>query len=322
MIRRLDFAPLDGITRLVYRRVWQRRFGGTDRFFLPFFSPTPQHVMTERDLREMSFSQNAPLPCVPQIMTRNAEDFLWGCEVVREMGYTEANLNLGCPSGTVTAKGKGAGFLADPDALDRFFDTVFSRVTIPVSVKTRLGVSDAGEFARLLEVFNRYPVACLIVHARVKTEKYRPPIREEGWAEALKDSRNPVCCNGDLRTVGEVRAFEEKFPTAEHVMIGRGLLADPALARKLRGGAAADRAELSAFLDELYDGYVEWYGGQTRTAAQRMREVWFYLIHLFDENERLGKQMRRFRTGEEYRQIQSEILASLPLRRDAQGDLI
>lgn len=139
MIRRFDFAPLDGITRSVFRRVWARRFGGADRIFVPFFSPTHQHVITPRDLREITREGAEDLPLVPQVMSCLAPDFLWAAEVLGDMGYPEVNLNLGCPSGTVTAKGKGSGFLARPDDLDAFFDQVFSQVCLPVSAKTRLG---------------------------------------------------------------------------------------------------------------------------------------------------------------------------------------
>ena len=177
MIVRCDLAPLDGITKSVFRRVWGRCFGGADRYFIPFFSPTPQHVLTPRDRRELEMLPG--LRQVPQVMTCRAEDFLWAAETVKDLGYDEVNLNLGCPSGTVTAKGKGAGFLAKPEELDRFFDAVFARVSLPVSVKTRLGVQSPEEFGRLLEIYNRYPIACLTIHPRVRTEKYRGPIHRD-----------------------------------------------------------------------------------------------------------------------------------------------
>ena len=171
MIRRMDFAPLDGITRAVYRRVWHKYFGGVDRYFIPFFSPTDQHILTDRDRREVGPENNAGLPAVPQVMTCRAADFLWAAELAADMGYTEVNLNLGCPSGTVTAKGKGSGFLAKPAELDRFFDQVFSKVKLPVSVKTRLGISDPAEFEALMDIYDRYPIACLTIHPRVQKEK-------------------------------------------------------------------------------------------------------------------------------------------------------
>ena len=254
-------------------------------------------------------------------MTCRAEDFLWAAELVANMGYTEVNLNLGCPSGTVTAKGKGSGFLAKPEELDRFFDQVFSRVTLPVSVKTRLGIADPAAFQPLMDIYDRYPIACLTIHPRVQKEKYRGQVHLEEFAQALARSRNPVCYNGDLRTVEEVRALEARFPAVEAVMIGRGAVADPALPRKLRGGSAATREELQSFMQELYREYQAFYG-QVGTAAQRMREVWFYLIHLFEDADRLNKKLRRFKSPGEYEVIEAAIFQELTLRDHAEGDLI
>lgn len=320
MIRQFDFAPLDGITRSVFRRVWARRFGGADRIFVPFFSPTHQHVITPRDLREITREGAEDLPLVPQVMSCLAPDFLWAAEVLGDMGYPEVNLNLGCPSGTVTAKGKGSGFLARPEDLDAFFDQVFSQVHLPVSVKTRLGYQTPEEFPRLLEIFNRYPIACLTIHARVRPEKYKGPLHLDVFEAALQKSRNPVCYNGDLQTVAGVRELERRFPAAEAVMIGRGGVADPALFHKLRGGSAATREELQSFTQELYQEYQAFYG-QVGTAAQRMREVWFYLIHLFEDADRLNRPMRRFRTPGEYEAAEAAIFRELPLRQDAEGVL-
>ena len=320
MIRRLDFAPLDGITKVVFRQVHHRLFGGPDRYFIPFFSPTDQHILTKRDRRELAPAANAGLPLVPQVMSRRAPDFLWAAEVLEDMGYTEVNLNLGCPSGTVTAKGKGSGFLARPEELDAFFDEVFSRVRLPVSVKTRLGYQSQEEFPRLLEIFDRYPIACLTIHARVRPEKYKGPLHLDVFAQALKNCKNPVCYNGDLNTVENVRALEDRFPDLEAAMLGRGAVADPALFRKLRGGAAATREELQAFTQELYQAYQDFYG-QTGTAAQRMREVWFYLIHLFRDPDRLNRPMRRFRTPGEYEAAEAAIFRELELMDHSEGVL-
>ena len=321
MIQRYDFAPLDGITKVVFRRVWAAHFGGADRYFIPFFSPTDQHILTDRDRREIDPANNGGLPLVPQVMTCRAKDFLWAAEVVADMGYTEVNLNLGCPSGTVTAKGKGAGFLAKPEELDRFFDQMFSKGRMPVSVKTRLGIQEPEEFARLLEIYNRYPIACLTIHARVQKEKYRGPVHLDAFAQALAESRNPVCYNGDLRTAAEVEALSQRFPSVEAVMIGRGAVADPALLRKLRGGPAATKEELQAFTQDLYRAYQAFYG-QVGTAAQRMREVWFYLIHLFENADRLNKKLRRFKNPGEYESVEAAIFRDLSLRDHSEGDLV
>ena len=315
------FAPMEGVTGAVYRRTHHEFFSGVDKYFMPFITPTMNEKLTPRQKRDVLPEYNEGVPAVPQLLTKSAADCIWAVNALHDLGYPEVNLNLGCPSGTVTAKGKGAGFLAHPDELDRFFDEVFAKCE-GISVKTRLGVHEASEFDKLLEIYNRYPITELTIHPRVRQDFYKGKVRESDFAAALPRCSMPVCYNGDLRTVGEVRALETRFPTVTHVMIGRGLVADPALARKLRGGAGVTRKELSEFLAALYQGYTDFYQGQVPTAAQRMREVWFYLIHLFDDAEKLNKQLRRFRTPAEYEQIQAEILASCPLRSASQGDLI
>ena len=159
---------------------------------------------------------------------------------------------------------------------------------LPVSVKTRLGYETPEEFYRLLEIYNRYPITCLTIHPRIRKEKYRGPIHYDIFRWAVAESRNPVCYNGDLLTVEDCAAFTRDYPAVEAVMIGRGAVADPALFRKLRGGAAATRQELETFTAELYRQYREFYG-QPQPAAQRMKEVWFYLIHLFENGDKLDK---------------------------------
>ena len=312
MIRRFDFAPLDGITKRVFRQVWHKHFGGADRYFVPFLSPTDQHVITPRDRRELENPEG--LPQVPQVMAKRAADFVWAAGALADMGYREVNLNLGCPSGTVTAKGKGAGFLARPVELGAFFEEVFPAAGLPVSVKTRLGFRDEGEFPVLLEIFNRYPLKELIVHARVREDFYKKPARLTVFAAALPVICAPVVYNGDLFTAEDVDAFARRFPQVEAVMLGRGLLMDPALPRKLAGGPAASREELQVFTQTLYRGYQEAYG-HAGSAAQRMKELWFYLIRLFDSGEKYDRRMRRVKSPGEYEALEAGIFRDLPLRQ-------
>ena len=165
---RYYFAPMEGLTDSVYRRLHHKYFPGVDRYYMPFFSPTVHRQLTQRESRELPEADSVSFAAVPQVLTKVPEDFLWAAEVIRDRGYDEVNLNLGCPSGTVTAKGKGAGMLTDPEALDRFLDDVFSRCPIAISVKTRLGMHTPEEFPALLGIFNRYPIRELTVHPRVR----------------------------------------------------------------------------------------------------------------------------------------------------------
>ncbi|MDY3280898.1 tRNA dihydrouridine synthase [Dysosmobacter sp.] len=318
---RLYAAPMQGVTTHRFRALHAELFGGIDRYYTPFFSPTGEHRVTERDRRDLTPEHNDLARVVPQIMARRPEDFLWAAELLRGMGYREVNLNLGCPSGTVTGKGKGAGLLRDPAALAVFFETVYGALPdFPVSVKTRLGFREEDEFDGLLAVYNRFPIAELTIHARVREDFYKRPARLEAFARALPRVQAPVCYNGDLVTAADVTAFQDRFPAVEAVMLGRGLIADPALGRKLRGGPTASREEIAAFTRRLYEGYRADYGDDN-PAAQRMKELWFFLIRLFGENEKLAKKMRRAAHPWEYEAAEAEILRDLPLLPEPRGVL-
>lgn len=230
---------------------------------------------------------------------------------LRRMGYTEVNLNFGCPSGTVTAKGKGSGMLRDPQKLDAFLDAVFSQAGGPVSVKTRLGVARAEEFGEILDVYNKYPLCELTIHPRVMKQLYRGQADREAFAACLPACTAPVCYNGDVTTVDDLRALEAAFPELSGIMVGRGLIADPALRARLWAALPLPREELRGYHDELYHGYTEAFG-MASCAVSRMKAHWFYLIHLFDGADALEKPLRKAREGWEYETVVNQIFACWP----------
>lgn len=150
----LSLAPMEGITGSSFRRVHAACFGALDRYYTPFLAPPRVGSgFGRKALKELDLERNAGLDVVPQLLTKHADEFVWAARLLADMGYREVNLNLGCPSGTVVGKGKGSGFLRDPEALDAFLGEACARSPLPVSVKTRLGVSDDAEFGRILETY-------------------------------------------------------------------------------------------------------------------------------------------------------------------------
>ena len=315
----LSLAPMEGLTGYVFRRVHAECFGALDCYYTPFLPPPRVgNRFGGKAFKEIDPANNQGLNVVPQLMSKNADEFVWAAQVLADMSYREVNLNLGCPSGTVTAKGKGAGFLAHPEELDHFLEEIFSQAPVAISVKTRLGVEQPEEFERLLEIYDRYPIACLTIHPRVQKQFYKGTVHRDWFAWAAERSRNPLCYNGDLVTVEDCTVFAVDFPAIDAVMIGRGAIADPALLRKLHGGTPATRQEIQDFTRTLYQSYQDFYG-QVGPAAQRMKEVWFFLIHLFEGGERHHKKMRRLRTPAEYEAVEAAIFRELPLRDHAEG---
>ena len=313
---RYDFAPLEGITGDLFRRLHHQFFPGVDRYYMPFLSPTRDHVFTPRELREILPENNPDAEVIPQLLTKVPEDFLWAAGELAAMGYQTVNLNLGCPSGTVVAKGKGSGMLADPSALDAFLDAVFSRAPCAVSVKTRLGLSDPEEFGPLLEIYNHYPLAELIVHPRVQKDGYRHPVRLEAFASILAASRHPVCFNGGLVTTQDCRDLVGRFSGICGVMIGQGLVANPALVRQIRGGPGADWETLRAFHEALFGGYSQLFGS-AHNAMMRMKELWAYLIRLFRDSGPYAKRLRKARDPQTFSQSVDAVFQELELLPEA-----
>ncbi len=302
---------MEGVTDYIYRRIHRRYFPGVDKYFTPFLSPTQNHVFPPRELRQVLRSNNDGIPLVPQLLTKNAADFLWAAAALADMGYGEVNLNVGCPSGTVTAKGKGAGLLADPDSLRRLLDGIFSAPPpVAVSVKTRLGVHAPEEFVRILEIFNDYPICQLILHARTRDEQYVGPVHPEAYGDALENARMPVCCNGDLRSEADIRAVAARFPGTAAVMLGRGAAADPAVFSRVRGEAVEPDA-LERFHRELCDAYCAAFGGPG-SAMHRMKAIWSYLLRGFAGGEAWEKRLGRTRRWPEFLALTDEILSTLP----------
>ncbi|MCI8526376.1 MAG: tRNA-dihydrouridine synthase family protein [Oscillospiraceae bacterium] len=312
------FAPMEGATDVVFRAVHRQLIGGADLYWMPFWAPTQDHVLTPRVRRELSPAGNEGIPVLPQLLTKSARDFLWAAGELKAMGYEEVNLNLGCPSGTVTAKGKGAGFLGDLPRLERFLDEVFDHTPLRVSIKTRMGVRDGGEFQALLALYGRYPLARLAVHARVLQDQYRAPVRPEGFTQALAAMTCPVVCNGDLKTVAQCRAAAAVYPAAG-LMAGRGFLADPALGRKLRGGAPLTAEELRGFHRTLFEGYVRAFGSE-RNAMLRMKEHWRHLLCLLRGGESWAKPLRREAAPRRFAALAETALDACGLREDAEPD--
>ena len=309
------FAPMEGLTDSVYRRLHHKYFGGVDRYYMPFMSPTVHRALTPREARELPCADSVAFQAVPQLLTKVSEDFLWAAEQCRELGYREVNLNIGCPSGTVTAKGKGSGMLRDPDALDAFLYEIFSRAPLPISVKTRIGFDSPEEFPRLVEIFNRYPICELTVYPRVRTQFYKGGVDMDAFRYALAHCKAPLCYNGNLTSITQIEAFQKEYPQVQSVMLGRGLIGDPGML--VPGGTAL--SALEAFMEELLEKYAVVFGSH-RNAMFRLKENWSLLCHRFEHSEKLTKKLRKCTDYTEFRSITREILHTLQLAPALQAD--
>lgn len=305
----LYFAPLEGLTGYVYRNAHHAFFGSMDKYFSPFIVPNQTGKLRSKELRDILPENNQGMLLVPQLLTNNARDFIQSAGFLKQLGYQEINLNLGCPSATVVSKNKGAGFLAKREALDAFLEEIFSSSVLDISIKTRIGKQLPEEFYELIEIYNKYPMKELIIHPRTRDDFYNNLPNRKVFADALKLSKNTVCYNGDIRSVSDYQALTQEFPALDRVMLGRGLLAYPGLADEIKGGKKTDRETWKAFHDRLYGDYKEVLSGD-RNVLFKMKELWQYMLPMLTEDQGYMKKIKKAERLYDYEQAVYGLFAS------------
>lgn len=297
--KKLYFAPMEGVAGYIFRNIYVDFFDDADKYFSPFVVTRPSGIMKNKELRDILPENNEKLFLVPQILANNADGFINAAKQMKELGYEEVNLNLGCPSGTVVSKKRGAGFLRYPDELDEFFDRIYSECDVKISVKTRIGFEKSDEIYRLMEIFNKYPIYELIIHPRTRMDMYKnkPDLTMFGYA--LNESKNPVCYNGDIKTKADFEIIAERFPEIDSVMIGRGILSNPGLFGEIKNKGAIDKEIFKKYHQAVFDKFCEVYDGDTFILF-KLKELWAYFANDFNDADKYIKKIRKSKKITEY----------------------
>lgn len=328
--KKIYMAPMEGVTGFIYRNTFARFFGGIDKYYTPFISPGEHRNFKSRELKDVLPDNNAGLNVAVQMLTNNAEHFIVTARKLMDFGYREVNLNLGCPSGTVVAKGKGSGFLSFPEKLDAFLDEIYSGLAdtgLDISVKTRIGRYEQDEFYELLDIYNKYPISELIIHPRVQKDMYKNTPRMEIFDYAVEHSKNPLVYNGDICTLENYEHFaghylkkgektESWSVTCDKVnagitavMLGRGLISNPGLAAQIVNGERLDRNTLRNFYDALVEAYRAEIPDE-KNVVFKIKENLFYLVNLFEDKESLWKKIKKSGRLEELNIVMWHAIAS------------
>lgn len=317
----ISMAPMEGLTGYVYRRAHHAYFAPLDAYYTPFVS---NKKLGSRERHDVVPEHNEGMHVIPQILTNRVDDFLEIEKQLYDYGYREVNLNLGCPSGTVTAKGRGAGFLAYPEELGQFLDEIYSKTNMKISIKTRIGISSEEEWPNLLSLFNRFPVERLIIHPRLLKDFYKGYPHMDAYQYAKNHSLSPICYNGDIHSVDKWRKIEgELGMQTKEIMLGRGLLMNPVLAEEIRSDFNIDKDKkdqlksgetekpdeiisfgqmerIKKFHDAILDGYCEEMSGD-RNVLFKMKELWVYLGAGLQASPKLLKQIKKSSSVREYK---------------------
>ncbi|WP_195954511.1 tRNA dihydrouridine synthase [Clostridium tertium] len=299
-------APMEGITGFIYRNTYKKFFDNIDKYFTPFIVPTSSKSFKTKELRDILPENNKGMNIVPQILTNDSDGFITTARKLQQLGYSEINLNLGCPSGTVVSKNRGSGFLAKREELDKFLDEIYKIDDMKISIKTRIGKDSSEEFYELIKIYNKYPLEELIIHPRTREDFYGNKPNLEVFKDALTLSNSPVCYNGDIFTLDDYNKLSKEFPELNTIMLGRGVLANPGLINEIRNNANLNKEVLKKFHDEIFNDYRNVFKDD-KIAIYRMKELWGYMIYIFSDNKKYAKKIKKSQKVDDY----NEAVASL-----------
>lgn len=320
MSTKIYLAPMEGITTYIYRNALAKYYGGIDKYYTPFL--TASHLKG-RELRDVHPDNNKDINLVPQILTNDSELFLQISEQLIALGYKEININLGCPSGTVTSKGRGSGFLNYPDKLDAFLDEISNGLEklgngIKLSVKTRIGYEFLSEWDDILEVYKKYHFSELIIHPRLREEFYTGEIHMDEFLKAFNciSNNTTIVYNGDIvdktsfsNRLEHITVYEQDTP----VMIGRGVIMNPELPIKLKEVSDENNASvktLKAFLNEITENYCGEMANE-KQVVMKMKELWTYLSMGLNLDKKQLKEIHKTNKLSDYKSVQQMILSGI-----------
>ena len=301
---------MQGFTEAVWRNVHSGVFGGIDGYFTPFLRYEHGEIRS-KDIRDVEHKNNTVENLVPQVIAATPEEMRPLLSLIKNEGYKRVDINMGCSFPLQARKRHGAGILPYPDMVAALLQEVKQHDDLLFSIKMRLGWQDKSEWQALMPAINDAPLCHVTMHPRLGVEQYKKPVDIDAFAEFYEACNHPVVYNGDLLTLQDIQRIEKLFPDLDGIMLGRGLLANPALGAEYANGAeltAKERAVLVRIMHEkLYDVMVQRLQGNTQFLS-KLKPYWEYLLP--DMPKRDKKAILKATTIEKYMHAVSESLAN------------
>ncbi len=287
-------APLQGFTDFVYRQVYAQVFSGIDAFFIPYISVKNNGVLRKYE-KEVLPANNQQTRVIPQVLAASAEEMLFLANYLSTLGYTEINLNLGCPYPMVTKRGMGAGLLPYPEKIEHILAAFFEKTDLKLSVKMRAGLVSATEIEQVVPVLNHFPLSEVILHPRVAKQLYSGDIFDSAFAFATSALKHRLVYNGDVNSADDFKQIHQKFSGVDYLMVGRGVLMNPFLPAQIKGlgiSAIEKKEKLHEFHQLMFDEYLK-VMDNPGNALNKMKQFWIYFCHNFAEPKKSLKKIEK-----------------------------
>lgn len=303
-------SPLQGFTDFRFRNAFHKHFGGIDTFYSPYIKLNGKLVVKGSYERDILPENNNTLKVIPQIITNDAEEFLFVAKYVKQFGYKELNWNLGCPYPMVAKCGMGSGLIKNTDQIEHILKRVHNETDIIVSMKMRMGYENPTEILDVFPILEQYPIKNIAIHARIGKQLYKGGVDLDSFQKCLDASKQKIYYNGDITSVAKFKELQERFPSIDHWMIGRGLIADPFLPSMIKNDTTEypkNRLEIfEAFHDEIYQEYDAYLQGPT-PIRMKMLGFWEYFSESFSNPQKTFKKIKKAGNSRNYETAVKEI---------------
>lgn len=310
MDTQLSLAPIQGITNHIFRNALHKHIGGVDKYYAPYLRIDKEKHFRPSKQYDILPENNPDLTLIPQIMVNNSADFLKLAEFIESLGYTELNWNLGCPYPMVTNRKLGAGLLPHHTTIIEILNHVLPKIKISVSIKMRSGLTDDTELEKLLPKLNPFPLSEIIIHPRFAKQLYKEKANPELFKACSHLSAHQLAYNGDVFSPDSFRTYKKQIPAIDHFMLGRGLVANPFLARQIRSAKGFDIQEASeqfqSFHNELFENTQKMLRSEGQTLL-RMKSYWGYFSHGFSNNRKAYKLIKKSNSFNKYHEATRRI---------------
>ncbi len=311
MHHKLISSPLQGFTDFHFRNAFHQFFTGIDIFYAPYIRFGGKLEIKSVYQRDLLPKNNAVSGLIPQVMTCSADEFIFAANYVLSLGYKELNWNLGCPYPMVTNKGMGSGLIKNPEKIDAILDRVHSETDIIVSMKMRMGYDNAEEILGAFPVLEKYPIKNIGIHARIGAQLYKGGVDLDGFQRCIDNCSQKLYYNGDITSVAIFEELVERFPSIDHWMLGRGLIADPFLPEMIKNEThhyPEDKVELfSKYHDTLFTAAEQKLTGE-KAVIRKMLSYWEYFATMFPNPTKVVKKIKKTKTYEVYDAAVMDIL--------------
>ena len=307
-------SPLQGFTDFRFRNAFQHYFGGIDTFYAPYIRLNGQLKIKQSYQNDLQLENNSTLNVIPQVMTNDPDEFLFVVKYVQSLGYKELNWNLGCPYPMVTKSGMGSGLICNPTRINEVLHKAHNESDIVVSMKMRMGYENATEILDAFPILDKYPLKNIAIHARIGKQLYNGPVDLDAFEKCISSTKHKLYYNGDITSVESFKKIQNRFPTIDHFMIGRGLIADPFLPNMIKNDTTTypkNRWEIfSEFHDRIYQQYDEYLSGPT-PIKMKMLGFWEFFSQSFPNPQKTYKAIKKASTPKKYQETVASILKNV-----------